>query len=103
MGPKKGIADVMHATQSSTNIMFVPGIGAHDDPTKKQSMRPTLKSSTKLFMDVKRALVIRMMHRVSRGVSPLVVEVVVVIVVVLEDDDVCRVPLRARDNGGNWR
>jgi hypothetical protein len=64
MGTKNGMADPMHARQSATNTPN-PGITAHD--VKPHSVRPSPRSTMKVFTDVMRALTMRIMHSVVRS------------------------------------
>ena len=89
IGPKNGMAAPIHARQSATNTPN-PGMTAHD--VNPHSVRPRPKSVMKLFIDVIRALTMRMMHSVvrvslSRFLGALW----------------GRVVLRACDGEGRWR
>ena len=61
MGPKNGMAAPIHARQSATNTPN-PGMMAHD--VNPHSVSPRPRSMMKLFVDVMRALTMRMMHSV---------------------------------------
>ena len=83
------MADVMHATQSRTNTMLVPGIGAQ--ARNWQGMIPTARSSMNTLRELMMALMMFMTHSVSTTDTP--VSSVAVLLV--------RVPtLRASDTDG---
>ena len=84
-----GMADKMHATQSRTNTMLVPGIGAQD--RSWHGMSPTVRSSMNTLMELMMALMMFMTHSVSTTSTP-VSSVAVLLVRVLT--------LRASDTEG---
>ena len=59
MGPKNGIAAPMHARQSATNT---PNPGMTAQEVNPHSVAPSPRSTMKLFIDVMRALTMRIMH-----------------------------------------
>ena len=73
------MADVMQATQSSTNTMPVMGSGAHE--VNPHGITPTPKSVMKLLNEVMREFAMRMAHSVSRVASSSPLSDAVVLVV----------------------
>lgn len=69
IGPKNGMADVIHAMQSRTKIMSVPGIGAQ--ARNWHGMIPTAKSAMNTLMDLMMALMMFMVHKVSTTATPV--------------------------------
>ena len=96
-GPKNGMADVMHATQSATKTMPVIGSGAHE--VNPHGMTPTPKSVTKLLNEVKRELTMFRIHSASNEVSS---SSLVVAVSVVEVEEVRPVLRASVSNRGCW-